>query len=73
MQGCQEQLLMLGTASLQVLGQGCGSGPGKGLSQARTFCTSVPGGSLSKFPSDLCVYSVPEAEQIFRLFSKERC
>lgn len=45
----------------------------RGLSQARAFCTSVLGSSLSRFQSNLCIYCVPEMEYIFELFSRERC
>lgn len=64
---------MLGSASMQVLDGGCGSGPHKGLNQERTLCPSVPGGSLSRLLSDLCIYCVPGMGCIFKLFSKERC
>lgn len=30
MQGCQEQFLVLGSGSMQVLDEGCGSGPHQG-------------------------------------------
>lgn len=37
MQGCQEQFLMLGSASMQVVDGSCGSGPHKGAQPGEDF------------------------------------